>query len=250
MQNELENFVEKITDFDKMSYAEQIQYFAYFLQYICENDSFTAKDIKQCFNELAMKPYSNIPALLSSKSKGRDCEYIFSKSEQGFTISRNLKKSLDEKIGTPTVANPTNDLVDLSLVEHAPYYIQKSVIQMAKCYDVGLYDAVLVLMRKIFETLIIETFERFGCDDQIKDKNGTFLFLSDLIPEYLNSNRWNPSRNINSSLIKIKKYGDLSAHNRRFLAKKTDIDSIKTDMRQSLQEIILNIDYPNWNKQS
>lgn len=75
-----------------------------------------------------------------------------------------------------------------------------------------------------------------------------FFYLSDLIPRYLESSKWNSSRNINSCLKIVKKYGDLSAHNRRFLAKKTDIAGFKFELRQALQEIILTIDYSNWEK--
>ena len=46
----------------------------------------------------------------------------------------------------------------------------------------------------------------------------------------------------------MKKYGDLSAHNRRFLAKKKDIDDFKFELRQCAQKIILMIDYQNWKR--
>lgn len=46
------------------------------------------------------------------------------------------------------------------------------------------------------------------------------------------------------SLESVKKYGDLSAHNRRFLAKKSDIDAFQFELRQALQEIVLTINYP------
>ena len=91
---------------------------------------------------------------------------------------------------------------------------------------------------------MIECFERYGVDSEIKDQNDGFFYLSDLIPRYLNSPKWNASRNIRKSLTSVKKYGDLSAHNRRYLAKKNDIDSFKTELRQAVQEIILTADYP------
>lgn len=119
---------------------------------------------------------------------------------------------------------------------------------MAQCYECGLYDATLVLMRKLIETLIIETFERFGVDALIKDVNGYFLFLSDLIPKYLGSSKWNTSRNLDKNIAKVKKYGDLSAHNRRYQAKQSDIDSFKFELRQVIQEMVLTIDYPNWDR--
>jgi hypothetical protein len=119
---------------------------------------------------------------------------------------------------------------------------------MAQCYECGFYDATLVLMRKLLETLIIESFARHGIDYEIKDTEGTFFYLSSLIPLYLSANKWNCSRNLQKNISKIKKYGDLSAHNRRFLAKKTDIDDFKFELRQVLEEVILSIDYHNWDR--
>ena len=40
--------------------------------------------------------------------------------------------------------------------------------------------------------------------------------------------------------------GDLSAHNRRYIARKIDLDKLKDDLRIVLEELIHIIDYPNW----
>src|SRR5699024_6498442 len=118
--------------------------------------------------------------------------------------------------------------------------------QMCKCYDYGLYDACLVMMRKLIETLIIECFERHGVADEIK-KDKHYLFLSELIPAFINSKHWTVGRNITNNIAKVKKWGDTSAHTRRCIAKKTDFNEFKTELRIILQDIILLIDYPNWN---
>lgn len=78
--------------------------------------------------------------------------------------------------------------------------------------------------------------------------NEYFLFLSDLIPKYQHSSKWNTSRNLDKNIIKVKKYGDLSAHNRRYQAKQSDIDGFKFELRQVIQEMVLTIDYPNWDR--
>ena len=119
---------------------------------------------------------------------------------------------------------------------------------MCACYEAGLYDASLVMMRKLLETLIIECFERYGNDDEIKDNKGNFLYLSDLIPRFVESHKWNVSRNLTDYIRKVKKYGDLSAHNRRFFAHKSDFEKFKFELRQTVQEIVLIIDYPHWDK--
>lgn len=141
-------------------------------------------------------------------------------------------------------------MFDITLLDipNVPFYFKKIVEQMCACYDQKLYTACFAMIRKLIETLIIECFERYSIEEDIKDKNGEFFYLNILIDKYIVSKKWNASRNINNSFKQIKKYGDLSVHNRRFFATKTDIDNMKDEMRQSVQEIILTIDYPNWQR--
>lgn len=242
----LSAFSLKIANINTRPASELIPCFAYYLQDVEGCIFFTASHITQCFSELSIRPYSNIPSFLSAKAKGKSP--MFLKNKDGYTLSKQAREQLIKELSIP-VDIPTSDaLFDLSLVDAAPYYIKGTAKQMAQCYECRLYDATLVLMRKLIETLIIECFERFGIDDTIKGNNGDFLYLSDLIPKYLASSRWNASRNLNKSIKEVKKYGDLSAHNRYFQAKISDIDAFKFELRQTIQEIILTIDYPNWDK--
>jgi hypothetical protein len=244
----LSTFSLKIANINARPASELILCFAYFIQEIEGCSSFTASQIAQCFSALSIKPYSNIPSFLSGKTKGKSP--IFLKNKDGYILSKQAREQLAKELSIP-VDIPTSDaLLDLSLVDVAPYYIQSIAKQMAQCYECCLFDATLVLMRKLIETLIIECFERYRIDGTIKGNNGDFQYLSDLIPNYLTSPKWNASRNFNKNIKEVKKYGDLSAHNRRFQAKKSDIDSVKYELRQTIQEIVLTIDYPSWNRNS
>lgn len=226
--------------------SELIPIFAYYCQEIQGASAFSASEIAACFNALSLKPYSNISAFLSNKAKGKNT--IFLKQKAGYSLTRQEKDRLAKELSMPVEIPISNEFIDVSIVQGSPFYIVGMTKQMAQCYECGLYDATLVLMRKLIETLIIETFERFGIDDSIKDANGDFYFLKNLIPKYLNSPKWNTSRNMNKNIEKVKKYGDLSAHNRRFQAKKSDIDDFKFELRQVVQEMVLIIDYPNWDR--
>ena len=104
------------------------------------------------------------------------------------------------------------------------------------------------MMRKLLATLIIECFERHGASADIKENN-QFYFLSDLISKYIDSSYWNASINLQNNIGKIKTYGDLSAHNRRFIAKKDHIDKIRAEAGQVIQEIILTTNYTVWNQE-
>ena len=242
---ELELYILRIPGFSEKKQSEMIDFFAFYLQHKDAQNAFTAVQIKECFDKLSIPPYSNISSYLS-KNSGSKKKYI--KQKTGYILNRFEKEKIASEVGEPVERPLSSDLIDISIFEYAPYYLIEIAKEMIHTYDSGYYNATLVLMRKLIETMIVECYERYGIDAEIKDATGTFYELSGLIPKYLSSNKWNVSRNINKSMESVKKFGDLSAHNRRFLAKKSDIDSFRFELRQALQEILLTIDYPHWKR--
>lgn len=67
-------------------------------------------------------------------------------------------------------------------------------------------------------------------EDEIKDNDNNFLMLSDLIQKIEGENSFNLSRNVNRGLNSLKRFGDLSAHNRRFNARSSHIEEIRTEL--------------------
>lgn len=95
------------------------------------------------------------------------------------------------------------------------------------------------MMRRLMETLIIECFEKHEIAHKIKDpKTGEFFFLRDLIDTLLNEPTWNLGRNTKGALPKLKSVGDQSAHSRRFVAHREDIDKISNEFRVVCQELL------------
>lgn len=244
MEN-LEAFIQKVNEFENLKSSEQIKFFVYYLT-INDDTWVLPKDINNCFKKLFLQPYSNISSYMSKFSSGKNA--IFIKSKSGYKLTRQTQKEISNVIGENISIFVSDKLFPLDILKNTQYYLEKIGFQMCACYETGLYDASLVMMRKLLETLIIECFERYNNENEIKDNNGNFFYLSDLIPKFINSSKWNVSRNLSSYIKEVKKYGDLSAHNRRFIAHKSDFDKFKFELRQTVQEIVLLIDYPNWNK--
>jgi len=248
MYDKLEAFIQKVPGFLKKSSGEMVVYFAYYCLYIENMQQVLPKQIEECYSVLSVKPYSNVSAYLSNHAKGRGA--IFLKNKSGYNLERSVIDKIKTEVAEDVEVLVTDELLPLEILDTAPYYIKLTAKQMNQCFECCLYDAVLVMMRKLIETLIIECFERYGIDGSIKDSNGQFFFLSDLIPKFVTSNKWNVSRNLESHIKLVKKYGDLSAHNRRFFAKKSDMNVFKFEMRQVVQEIIFIIDYKNWDRET
>lgn len=175
-------FIAKIESFDKISASETIPYFGYFLTKIEKNMSFTAKDIEDCFIILNIPKYSNISAYLSKAVKRK----TFVKNKQGgYNISLAETRRIDEILNIPRKTVPSSNLFPLELFDGTRDYLRKTARQAIICYDIEAYDACLVMIRRILETLIIELFEKKGISDRIKNANGYYMFCGDLIVELL-----------------------------------------------------------------
>ena len=132
----------------------------------------------------------------------------------------------------------SEQVISFSLVRGTRGYIEKVTNQINGCYERGWFDACAVMIRRLVETLIIETYEKHGIADKIKSPSGDFYFLSDQIDSMIKETTWNLSRNTKMALPRLKSIGDLSAHSRRYNAHKPDIDRIIGDLRIVVQELI------------
>lgn len=133
---------------------------------------------------------------------------------------------------------PSDDFFPLEIIRDTRGYIERVAEQACGSYDQGWYDGAAVMARRLLETLIIESFEAHKIDNKIKNPDGTFYYLSSLIPTLLAETSWNISRNVRKALPKLKDLGDQSAHNRRYLARKNDLDNIKRELRITLEELV------------
>jgi hypothetical protein len=129
-------------------------------------------------------------------------------------------------------------VISISIVRNTRGYIERIAHQINGCYENGWYDACAVMVRRLLEILIIEAFEHFGVTDKVKNTNGDFLYLADLIARLLGETTWGLSRNTKTALPKLKELGDKSAHSRRFNAVRSDIDRVLPELRVTYQELI------------
>lgn len=237
-------FVKKIKDFYNLKQSEQILFFAYYLIETKKYSYIKPKDIQDCFTILKIPPYSNIPSYLLRKSKReKNKRRQFIKNKEGYSLSAVTVHKIKESLGEPIDHTPSEELVTLEIFTGTRGYLKNIANEAALCYDFRLYNACLIMLRKLIETLIIELFEKEGIENKIKDNNQDYFQLSYLIDSFLNEQSWTVSRNTKTSIPKIKKYADLAAHNRRFSAKKADLDKIKLDLRVVIQELLSLINY-------
>ena len=163
------------------------------------------------------------------------------KNKSGFRIS---PSSIDElnniysNYSSHTSIKVINGLIDSDLFIRTRGYIVKIVEQINLSFDYGLYDCCAVMCRRLLETLIIEVYEHKDLQSEIKDSDNNYLMFSGLLIKIENQTHFHLARNALKGLKDFKTLGDLSAHNRRFNARITDIKPIQEGLRIAIEELL------------
>ncbi|WP_095135326.1 DUF4145 domain-containing protein [Pseudomonas sp. Irchel s3a10] len=160
--------------------------------------------------------------------------------ERALQSVRELRESVRAKNPPPEegAPSPEEPVIYFSLVRNSRGYLERLVHQINGSYEHGWYDASAVMIRRLVETLIIEVYEKYGLADHIKTVQGDFFYLRDLISSLTAQKEWNLSKNAKSALPRLKDVGDMSAHSRRFIAQRQDIDRMMADLRVIVQELM------------
>lgn len=123
-------------------------------------------------------------------------------------------------------------------------YVESVCKQLNGCFSNAYYDAAAVMLRRLAETLIIEAYHQLQRDAEIKGADGNYHMFGELLKRSSGTaSGLNLSRNARQALEEIKKIGDTSAHNRRFMACAADLTKIEPGIRVAIGELIT-IAYP------
>ena len=157
-----------------------------------------------------------------------------------FSAARAIQEDVSKELGPPPEGLPSTRslVIPVTLVRGTRGYIERIANQVNGAYENGWYDACAVMIRRLVETLIIETFEHHQIAGKIKTTSGDFLYLRDLVDKSLAEQTWNLSRNCKQSLPRLKDIGDKSAHSRRYNAVLGDLAPLLSDIRLIVQEFL------------
>ena len=155
-------------------------------------------------------------------------------------VAKSVQEAADTCLLPPVEVTPVDKHIVLSqhLFKSTRGYLGNIVYQINTSYENTCYDACSVMIRRLVEILIIETYEHNHIEDKIKNLNGDFFSLDDLISCCLSESTWNLSRNTKRGLRSIKTLGDLSAHSRRYNTNRNDLDKVAVDLRVIAEEFL------------
>lgn len=130
-----------------------------------------------------------------------------------------------------------SELIDEQKFVGKRKYLDQLIYQINHSYANNCYDAAAVLMRRLFEVLLVLSYQNYGIDDQIKDSTGKGYIMLDGIVKNAKNNQILKISRIKSEFDTFRMVGNFSAHNITYTAGKKDIDDIKLNYRVMLEEL-------------
>ena len=116
-------------------------------------------------------------------------------------------------------------------------YLDQLIHQINHSYANNCFDAAADLMRRLFEVLLVLTYQNMGIDNEIKDSSGNgYIMLDGIVKKAKNNSTIKLSR-IKMEFDSFRMIGNFSAHNITYTAGKKDIDDIKLNYRVMLEEL-------------
>lgn len=224
------NLTEK-TELDK------VKLLAFFRNSTEGTTSFSLDAVLQVLKELG-HPISNISRLKTYLAKSKDFKKIGKDNE--YIISPSVRLKLHAEYGDNF--QNTEEIISLSEVLEENLFLgkrgflDKLIKQINSCYDTNCYDACAVLMRRVFEILLILAYEHQGIQDQIKDMNGDYAMLEKIVSNATQNKALRISRS-RKDYDTIRDLGNFAAHKIHFNTRKKDIDDIKQTYRVCLEEL-------------
>lgn len=117
-------------------------------------------------------------------------------------------------------------------------YIESIAKQINASYENNIFDGCAVLMRRLLEILLIQSYENLGIQDSIKGKNGDYVLLDGIINNATGNKKLNLSRNAKKNLNGYRELGNFSAHKIYYNCKRNDIDKFIFNYRVDIEELL------------
>ena len=164
----------------------------------------------------------------------KDLEYILN-------VRRFIESLPSETVAKPRKAPPeeayTDDILPFELYKGKRLNIESIADQINKSFFYGIYDGAAVLMRRLVEMLLILAFKEIKEEDLIRDSDGNYLKLSQIINEAVQNKTLDLTRNAKDYLGLFKEKGDLSAHNPFHISRRKDLELIQPKFRHIIEEL-------------
>lgn len=234
------DFIEK-TELIQKSECEKAILLCYFHYKETSETLFSMSLVSNLFIQCGFN-VPNSSRLKNNLTKGKDKAFVNSKGKTTTiefipAVIQRIEKTYGNLWQDDITIESKSEIIDEQKFVGKRKYLDQLIRQINHSYANNCYDAAAVLMRRMFEVLLVLSYQNLGIDDEIKDASGNgYLMLEGIVNNAKNNQILKFSR-IKKEFDTFRMVGNFSAHNITYTAGKKDIDDIKLNYRVMLEEL-------------
>lgn len=229
----------RLVELDEHNQTEQAALLCYFHYKTTDEIIFDMKGIQELFSDAGYSQIngSRVKKSLIDKKIMRIPKGMKTSLEFVPIIFQDFEQKYSSLWNDTITIQSESELIDEDKFCGKRQYLTTLIKQINHSYANNCYDAASVLMRRLFEVLLILSYQNMGIDDEIRDSsNKGYLLLDGIVSNAKNNQTLKLSR-IKNEFDTFRKIGNFSAHSITYTAGKKDIDDIKINFRVMLEEL-------------
>jgi len=184
----------------------------------------------------------NSSRLKDNLTKGKNKAFLMSKTDKGSlkfipTICQGLSKEYGNLWEDTVTIISASELIEEEKFCGKRPFIDRLIKQINFTYGNNCYDACAVLMRRLFEVLLVLSYQKIGIEADITNAQGNHLMLEGIVKNAIQNKRLNVPARITKNFDSFREVGNNSAHSITYTAGKKDIDDIKINYRVMMEDL-------------
>lgn len=241
---ELKDFANKI-EIETKTEVERVKLIIFYESFISENKGVSLSEVFEVLFNIGCH-ISNISRIKAKIKNLKDFKFV--RKPDLYILNPKVQKVLSDKyrdlFENTEEINSNSELLDEGLFLGKRQFLDKLIIQANNTYQNHCYDATAVLLRRIFEILLIQMFEKYNLSNEIKDSNGDYKMLNYIVDKAVSMNSaFSLARNLKEEYEKIRTIGNFAAHKIFYNTRQKDIDDLKQIYRVRLEELYYKAGY-------
>ena len=184
----------------------------------------------------------NTSRLKKNLMTGKGKAFLISKSDKNAmefvpAVLQSMERDY-ENLWTDTVTIESHD----ELIEESKFcgkrpFLDRLIQQINFTYGHNCYDACAVLMRRLFEILLVLAYQHNGIEADITKPDGSHKMLEGIVKDAVQNRTLGIPSRISKNFEAFREVGNNSAHSITYTAGKLDIDKISRDYRVMMEDL-------------
>ena len=184
----------------------------------------------------------NASRLKEHLTKGKGKSFLVSKAAKGaIEFVPAVLQAMERDYGALWADTVTIESHD-ELIEEAKFcgkrpFLTRLIQQINFTYGNNCFDACAVLMRRLFEVLLVLAYQNKGIEADITKPDGSHKMLEGIVKDAVQNKALGVPARISKNFDAFREVGNNSAHSITYTAGKLDIDNIARDYRVMMEDL-------------